>query len=236
MTSADEPMTAGNAAMVPEDVGAADSGTSVHDVVFDFCGVLLDWRCRACLQGRFPDRLVDDICADDDRCGFFAYEAYMDQGRSLASLLPEYRARYGERLAEVFRYYILHYEDSLTRIVPGMAALLRDLKEAGLGVWGLTNWSRETFPVAFRKFPGLRTLLDGTVVSGVERRYKPNPDVYRLMLSRFGLDPSRCVFVDDTPRNVEGARRVGMRGIVFSDAAATRRALVAWGVPVATAA
>ncbi|WP_314688782.1 HAD family phosphatase [uncultured Bifidobacterium sp.] len=230
MASADETTTE-NAGTAPGHKGY-DHDAGVQDVVFDFCGVLLDWRCRACLQGRFPDALVDDVCADDDRLGFFAFEASMDQGRSLASLLPEYRSRYGGRLAEVFRYYILHYEDSLVRIVPGMAELLRDLRAAGIGVWGLTNWSRETFPVAFRKFPELRDLLDGTVVSGEERRFKPNPDIYRLMLSRFGLEASRCVFVDDTPRNVEGARDVGMSGIVFSDAASTRRDLVSRGVPI----
>lgn len=235
MASADGPTT-GNAIAVPGGKSPDDGDAAVHDVVFDFCGVLLDWRCRACLQGRFPDDLVDDICADDDRYGFFAFEAYMDQGRSLASLLPEYRSRYGGRLADVFRYYILHYEDSLVRIVPGMAELLRDLRAAGIGVWGLTNWSRETFPVVFRKFPELRGLLDGTVVSGVERRFKPNPDVYRLTLSRFGLEASRCVFVDDTPRNVEGARRLGMRGIAFVDAASTRRGLVLRGVRIPDAA
>ena len=37
---------------------------TITDVVFDFCGVLLDWRTRACLEGRFDDATVDRICAD----------------------------------------------------------------------------------------------------------------------------------------------------------------------------
>ena len=53
---------------------------TITDVVFDFCGVLLDWRTRACLEGRFDDATVDRICADDDPCGFFGYEDRMDAG------------------------------------------------------------------------------------------------------------------------------------------------------------
>ena len=45
--------------------------TPITDVVFDFCGVLLDWQTRACLEGVLPQVFVDWICADDDPCGFF---------------------------------------------------------------------------------------------------------------------------------------------------------------------
>ena len=39
---------------------------------------------------------------------------------------------------------------------------------------GLTNWSHETFHLAFEKYPRLEQLLQGTVVSGVEKMHKPN--------------------------------------------------------------
>ena len=46
---------------------------NVTDVVFDFCGVLIDWQTRACLEGRYPQVVVDRICADNDPCGFYDY-------------------------------------------------------------------------------------------------------------------------------------------------------------------
>ena len=45
--------------------------TPITDGVFDFCGVLLDWQTRACLEGVLPQVFVDRVCADDDPCGFF---------------------------------------------------------------------------------------------------------------------------------------------------------------------
>lgn len=74
-------------------------------------------------------------------------------------------------------------------MIPDMEQLLRDLKAAGYGVWGLTNWSHETFHFAFERFPQLGDLLQGTVVSGVEKMHKPNADIYELALSRFNLRP-----------------------------------------------
>ena len=205
---------------------------TITDVVFDFCGVLLDWRTRACLEGRFDDATVDRICADDDPCGFFGYEDRMDAGEDFDSIWPDVVAEQGERVAGIFRYYIAHYDDALPRMLPGMERLLRDLKAAGYGVWGLTNWSHETFHFAFEKFPQLAELLQGTIVSGVEKMHKPNADIYELAMSRFGLSPESSVFLDDTAKNVAGARSAGMHAFRFVDADQARRDLESLGVRV----
>lgn len=202
----------------------------ITDVIFDFCGVLLDWQTRACLEGHFDQGLVDAICADDDPHGFFRYEDRMDAGEDFDAIYPDVVREQGDGIAGVFRYYIGHYGDALPRILPGMVELLADLRANGYGVWGLTNWSHETFHIAFEKYPRLEELLQGTVVSGVEKMHKPNADIYELALSRFGLDADRCVFFDDTARNVVGADEVGIHGVLFENALQARESLAALGV------
>ena len=207
-----------------------ETTVSITDVVFDFCGVLLDWQTRACLQGKFDDAIVDRICADDDPCGFFGYEDRMDAGEDFDHIYPDVVREQGEELAEIFRYYIAHYDDALPCMLPGMEQLLRDLKAAGYGVWGLTNWSHETFHFAFEKFPQLAELLQDTVVSGMEKLHKPNADIYELALSRFDIAPESSVFLDDTSKNVTGARAVGMHAFRFTDAQQARRDLASLGM------
>jgi 2-haloacid dehalogenase len=56
------------------------------------------------------------------------------------------------------------------------------------------------------------------VVSGEEFLLKPSPEIYNLLLSRYGLKAEECIFIDDNPANVEGAKRVGMESIVFRGA------------------
>ena len=64
----------------------------------------------------------------------------------------------------------------------------------------------------------LGDLLQGTVVSGVEKMHKPNADIYELALSRFNLRPESSVFFDDTAKNVTGAQAVGMHAFRFTNA------------------
>lgn len=205
------------------------ASSSITDVIFDFCGVLLDWRVSACLEGRFPDAVVKRICAPGDPCGFFRYEDRMDAGEDFADIYPDVVREQGEDVASIFRYYIEHYGDALPRVMPGMDALVHDLKAAGYGVWGLTNWSHETIHLAFEKFELLGE-LNGVVVSGVEKLHKPNADIYELALSRFGLTAERCVFLDDTAKNVAGAESVGMHALRFVDARQARAGLADLGV------
>lgn len=46
---------------------------------------------------------------------------------------------------------------------------------------------------------------------------KPDPRIYRLACERLGVRPEEAVFLDDVPEAVEGARQVGMHGVVFQD-------------------
>jgi HAD superfamily hydrolase (TIGR01509 family) len=50
---------------------------------------------------------------------------------------------------------------------------------------------------------------------------KPGPEIYRLTADRLGVRPDECVFVDDIPANVEGARAVGMWALLHRDSAIT---------------
>lgn len=78
--------------------------------------------------------------------------------------------------------------------------------------------------MAFERFDFL-SLLEGTVVSGIEKEVKPEPQIYRILLDRYSLKPEESVFIDDKEANVATARELGMHGIVFTSADDTRRQL-----------
>ena len=77
--------------------------------------------------------------------------------------------------------------------------------------WGATGYERDRFP----------ELFDAVVVSGEIGMRKPDPDIFLHTAKLLGLDPEACVFVDDLLQNVEGARAVGMTGIVHRNAELT---------------
>ena len=60
--------------------------------------------------------------------------------------------------------------------------------------------------------------MDGGIFSCEVELIKPDSAIYRTFVEKFGLWPEECLFVDDIPANVEGARSIGMRAEVFSTA------------------
>ena len=61
---------------------------------------------------------------------------------------------------------------------------------------------------------GLRHYIPYLYYSFQFRDYKPAPSMFRRMLDAAGLCAEDCVFVDDSPRNIEGCEAVGMRGLL----------------------
>ena len=53
------------------------------------------------------------------------------------------------------------------------------------------------------------------MVSGFVQMVKPNADIYERLMKEYGLESSDCVFIDDRAENIEAARALGMKGIVF---------------------
>ena len=103
-------------------------------------------------------------------------------------------------------------------------------------LFGLTNWSSETFPYALANYDFLQIFRD-IVVSGAEECIKPDDVIYQIALTRYGkhltnLKPSELVFLDDSAKNVEAARRLGWHAIHHVDCAETVKQLRELGLPV----
>ena len=68
------------------------------------------------------------------------------------------------------------------------------------------------------------------MVSGREGLIKPDPAIFKLLMSRFGIEANRSVFIDDTLKNVEAAAQLGYHAIQFRNALQLRRDLASLGV------
>lgn len=197
-------------------------------VVFDLGGVLIDWNPRRLYRKLLPDdaaieSFLAEVCTAE-------WNLQQDAGRSWAEAVAELTARFPDRAGLIAAYHE-RWEEMLGGAIGDTVALLEELDAAGVPLYALTNWSRETFPIARRRFPFL-SRFRGVVVSGEERAAKPDPRIYRILLERYQLEPAECLFIDDVPRNVEGARAAGMEGILFTSAADLRRELAARQVPL----
>jgi putative hydrolase of the HAD superfamily len=99
---------------------------------------------------------------------------------------------------------------------PPMIELMRELKGTGYRMAMLTNNVREWEPL-WRSMLPVDEIFDTVVDSGFVGCRKPESRIYALTLERVGLSAERCLFVDDTVVNVEGAQRAGMSGVHFQE-------------------
>jgi 2-haloacid dehalogenase len=176
----------------------------IRNIVFDFGGVLVDWNPEYLFKDVFRDKseldhFLENICTPD-------WNEKQDAGRSLSEAIHTLQKRHPKYRNEIRLYY-----DEWTTMLGGPikqnVALLKPLK-AHYRLFGLTNWSAETFPIAYDLYPFFGE-FEGTVISGVERLAKPDERIYLLLLERYGLAATECLFIDDNERNTRTATALG---------------------------
>lgn len=70
---------------------------------------------------------------------------------------------------------------------------------------------------AFGRFDRLRSLgFTSFVFSYEEQTTKPDPTLYNRSAKELSLSPEACVFIDDKQELVDGARAIGMTGLLFT--------------------
>lgn len=193
----------------------------MKNIIFDFGNVLVRWE---------PEKIYTEHFGDEAKAWWFLrhvadndWRLRIDAGESQDACIAEQQARYPE-YRQALALYRDRWRDMLTGEMPGMRDIIVELRKKGHEIYGLTNWSMETFPQAREHFSILQ-MIDRYVVSGAEHLVKPDPRLFQVLLDRYGLRAEDCTFVDDNPVNVEAARRMGMRGIVFTSAENLRKEL-----------
>jgi len=180
----------------------------VRNIIFDFGGVLVDWNPEYLFKDVFGDRaeldyFLENVCTPD-------WNEKQDAGRSLSEAIRTLQERHPRYRREIRMYY-----DEWTTMLGGPieqnVALLKPLKK-NYRLYGLTNWSAETFPIAFDLYP-LFGEFEGIVISGVEGLAKPDERIYLLLLERYNLATAECLFIDDNARNIRAAKTLGFHTI-----------------------
>ena len=197
----------------------------IRNIVFDFGGVLVDWNPAYLFRGVFRNRtemdhFLENVCTSD-------WNEQQDAGRPLSEAIRVLQAKHPEYHEEI-RLYYEKWTTMLGGPIEESVALLEPLK-AGYRLFGLTNWSAETFPIARDMYPFFE-LFDGIVISGEEKLKKPDERIYRVLLERYGLDAAECLFIDDRSVNVQAASDLGFQAIHLKDRGTLEAELARMGI------
>ncbi len=188
---------------------------NIKNIIFDFGGVLMDWN---------PRYFFKDYFNDDNRMEYFLthiaqseWNEEQDRGRSLMEGTNIQVQKFPDWERELRAYYD-NWHVMLKSEIPQNVEVLRKLSKTDYHLYGLTNWSEETFPYALENYDFFQ-LFDGKiVVSGTEKLIKPDPKIWHLLLERYNIQANESLFIDDNPKNIEMAKTLGFHTVqVYAD-------------------
>jgi 2-haloacid dehalogenase len=204
----------------------ATAKPEIDAVAFDIGGVLLDWDPRYMYRTLFEDPgdmedFLARVCTSD-------WHRAHDLGADITQSCEQLAQRYPEH-RDMIMVWAERGEEMVAGQFDGTAAILGELKAAGMPCYALSNMEPDAFRVRRARF-AFMDWFDDHVISGFEGVAKPDPRIFRILLDRHGLRPEATVFIDDQPRNVAAARDLGLIALQFSSPAQLRTDLINLGL------
>jgi 2-haloacid dehalogenase len=206
---------------------------TIKAVVFDFGGVLIDWNREYLYKHLIPDEterrwFLDNVCKME-------WVVQQDGGQTIEEGTAELIAQYPEHEALIRAFYA-RWPEMVAGAMQEGVALVDRVEAAGVPLFGLTNWSAETFPYAWERFDVLRKFRE-IVVSGRVGLVKPDPQIFDLMRAEIdkhlpGVRPDELVFIDDNLKNAQAATALGWHGVHYTGALDTETKLRALNLPI----
>ncbi|MBR6390508.1 MAG: HAD family phosphatase, partial [Lachnospiraceae bacterium] len=187
----------------------------IRNIVFDVGKVLIGWS---------PEKSMDmtGFTAEEKQAVmkalFTDVSIWNEEDRGVKSRdeMFEYLVSQAPEIGDLIRRF---YENAVISVTP--MDYTRDwitaLRSAGYRVYVLSNFGEYAQKRAVELGAiNFMDLLDGYIYSYMIHEIKPDRAIYDALISKYGLNASECVFVDDVERNVQGALAAGMQGLVFT--------------------
>lgn len=184
----------------------------IRNIIFDIGNVLTDFRWKEFLADKGCDEQMIKRIAK----ATVMTPAWNEFDRGVLSEEEVFQAfsKNDPPLKDEFRRI---FTDISGMVIPRDFAIswVKELKAAGYMVYYLSNFSEKAYnecpeSLEFMKY------TDGGILSYREKVIKPDPEIYKRLLERYGLKPEECVFFDDTKANIDEANALGIHGILFT--------------------
>ena len=199
---------------------------SYKSVIFDLGGVLIDWNPRYLYRKLMDDEqeiehFLATVCTSE-------WNAQQDAGRPFSEGVRILSEQFPEK-ASLIEAFHTRWIEMIGGSIDGTVEILSELRNSNMPLYALTNWSAETFPLVRPDYEFLNWFI-GIVVSGEEKKIKPDPTFYQILLHRYEVEPGETIFIDDSEANIKSARELGIHSIHFQSPEQVRQELTKSGV------
>ena len=183
----------------------------IKNIVLDMGNVLLDFR---------PEFVLDAFCSSDDEKEIIDRELFNGPEWALGDKgdikdkdrFGLVKVRVPEKYHEALKKCADNWDICMNPL-EGAREFCEYVKDHGYGIYVLSNAS-DLFYTYFPKFLPL-DFFNGVFVSSDYLMLKPDVEIYKTFLKKYGLDAGDCLFIDDRADNIAGAAKAGLNTFQF---------------------
>jgi len=190
-------------------------------IIFDLGAVMVDWNPQAIAQNFTTDKALQNNIIQQ----LFQHKNWLDFDQGLIT-----ENKLIERSSKIINLSMIQLNRLMQQAKESLSAkqdmvkLLQLAHDTGLKTYCLSNLSHEWFDY-LRNRHAFFELFDGQVISAQEKVSKPNPQIYLRLIERYSLEKSHCLFIDDREENIQAAKNLGIKGIIFQHSSDNLRAI-----------
>ena len=197
----------------------------ITTIIFDIGNVLVDFRWKEFIAGfgydeAMQERIAKASVLSDD---WNEYDLGLLNEDEIIDKFIENDPGIADELKDTYRSL-----DGLLKQFDHAKPWISELKARGFKVLYLSNFSAKAERECAKELDFI-PLTDGGILSYKVKMTKPDKRIYELLTDTYDLVPEECLFLDDTPVNVEAARAHGYRAEVFKGYEDGRRLIDALG-------
>lgn len=181
----------------------------LKNIVFDLGNVLVKFDSNELIYSFFNKRqeevksiYFDSLWNEYDQ-GLYSVEEMIEKG---VKQFPE--------LELCIKKLMYHWTEFVIPLKDNVA-FIKDLKRLGYNVYILSNIPEDD--TKYLRSCGVFDNIDGGIFSYEYKKIKPDPEIFHILLEKYNLKASECLFLDDRKDNVESASNLGFETIEVKD-------------------
>ena len=184
----------------------------IRNIIFDLGNVIFNFK---------PEEFLRRFTIDYDYIEYFISNVIrskiwleLDRGKiSIKEAEIEFKKKFPKD-QEFIELFFTYWMEMLTPIQENVE-ILYDLKSNGYRIYILSNFIIEAFEFVKQKYDFL-SLFDGKIISGQVKVIKPDLEIYRKLINKYGLIPEECIFIDDVRAFLSRAKKLNIKTILFN--------------------
>ncbi len=185
----------------------------IKAIAFDYGGVI------ELKDGDFLQEIVDSlqITKDDWQKTYFSFNHLSNTGKITNEELHKLVAReLGATEAQViFIQNLIEKYHTKKFLNVELIEIIKDLKKKNYKIGLMSNYSATLRDKLVKQ--NIIDLFDEIIISAEVGYQKPQPEIFKILSGKLGVDINELLFIDDTEKSLEGAEGIGYTPILYID-------------------